>query len=99
MTLFAFFLHLAIESRNPSSIFGQDYARGFGIPEQRFGRPINEEEDEFEGDDDDDDERYPGGSSCSADCCDRDCECDDCLRCSEAGGAEEDTLIFRAAAG
>lgn len=40
-----------------------------------------------------------GVNSCSPDCCDRDCECDDCLRCSESAFADEESLIFQGAAG
>jgi hypothetical protein len=44
---------------------------------QYFDRPLepdeDEEDDEFE------------LRSCAADCCDDDCECDDCTRCSELG--------------
>ncbi|MHB8567219.1 MAG: hypothetical protein ACYC7D_12625 [Nitrososphaerales archaeon] len=56
-----------------------------------FDKP-SEEEEEVE-----DDEL--GVNSCSADCCDRDCECDDCLRCTDAGTVGEDSMVFHAAAG
>lgn len=72
-----------------------DFHGKFGS--ERIHRNILGEEEE-ESEEQDGDESYPGGRSCSADCCDGDCECDDCLRCSE-GMNEEDTLVFRAAAG
>ena len=73
-----------------------DFHGKFGS--ERIDRNILEEEEE-ESQDPEGEESFPGGRSCSADCCDRDCECDDCLRCSEAGVNEEDTLVYRAAAG
>ena len=62
-----------------------------------FDRPEEDGEEEDDGD--------LGGDgfearSCPANCCDKDCECDDCLRCSEAAFSdEEDSLVFHAAAG
>ena len=35
--------------------------------------------------------------SCSSTCCDRDCECDDCLRCSNVGTGE--TFLTQGVAG
>jgi hypothetical protein len=46
-------------------------------------------------DDDADREEYDG-KSCSPSCCDLDCECDDCTRCSEA--FEPDSYFSEAAA-
>ena len=56
-----------------------------------FDKPIDydeedEEEDEYE------------EKSCGAACCDRDCECDDCLRCSDTGLREIDSYAHDAAA-
>ena len=45
-----------------------------------FDKTPTESEDEYEDDEDEYEER-----SCSANCCDIDCECDDCQRCSDMG--------------
>ena len=37
-------------------------------------------------------------ASCAIDCCDDDCECDDCLRCSKNGSEEDYTSYPRASA-
>lgn len=48
----------------------------------------------------DDDEDEYGENSCPSGCCDHDCECDDCLRCSNNGVIDTDSYVddFAAAA-
>ena len=55
-----------------------------------FDRPADYEE---EGDEDE----Y-GENSCSGGCCDHDCKCDDCLRCSNDGLMEPDSYADEPAA-
>jgi hypothetical protein len=38
-------------------------------------------------------------SSCSPSCCDKDCECDDCQRCSSFASDDEEMLVIRGDAG
>jgi len=60
---------------------------------QYFDKPdLAEEEDEGEEETDAFDLH-----SCSPSCCDRDCECDDCVRCSNSG--EEGESVLRGVAG
>jgi hypothetical protein len=54
------------------------------------------------GEDDDDEDDEFDVKSCAGDCCDEDCECDDCLRCSAnsvRGDEEDDYSQYPAAAG
>ena len=53
-----------------------------------FDRPTDYSNDDEDNDDD----------SCPAGCCDRDCECDDCLRCSNNGLLEPDSYSDEPAA-
>lgn len=46
---------------------------------------------------DDDQEEYES-ASCPANCCDNECECDDCERCSINGTVEPEALFEGAAA-
>ena len=63
---------------------------------QHFDKPSNPTEEEEEGEDVDMFELH----SCSTNCCDKDCECDDCLRCSNSGFVEEgESLVLRGVAG
>lgn len=57
-----------------------------------FDKPVDYEEEE-----DDDSEEYEE-KSCGANCCDKDCECDDCLRCSDTGLRDIDSYADDAAA-
>ena len=56
------------------------------------------------GQDDDDDQEDDGADgafdmqACENDCCDLDCECDDCLRCSANGMQTDDGSEFYGAA-
>ena len=43
------------------------------------------------------DEEYDQ-KSCASDCCDKDCECDDCLRCSDTDLKDTDIYEVSAAA-
>ncbi len=72
-------------------------------PENKYGfhyfdRPVSfdSEDDEEMSEDDAFDQR-----SCSPSCCDRDCDCDDCVRCSNTGlfGEDADSVIFQGVAG
>ena len=66
---------------------------------KHFDKPDEYEEDEFLGEYEE--------KSCPGNCCDRDCECDDCERCSvktvtgsdNSGDDDEDESYYRAAAG
>jgi hypothetical protein len=64
---------------------------------QYFDKPSDPTEEEEDEEEDDAFELH----SCSPNCCDRDCECDDCVRCSKAGlGAEEGgSVVLRGVAG
>jgi hypothetical protein len=42
-----------------------------------------------------DDEDEYGESSCPTGCCDHDCECDDCIRCTANGLVEPDSYADR----
>lgn len=57
-----------------------------------FDKPIDYDEDE-EDDAEDFEEK-----TCSASCCDKDCECDDCLRCANEGTIEHDSYANNAVA-
>jgi hypothetical protein len=63
-----------------------------------FDKPSDPAEEEAEGEEEEDAFEL---HSCSPSCCDRDCECDDCVRCSNAGlGAEEgESVVLRGVAG
>ena len=56
-----------------------------------FDKPPDYEEEE------EDFEEY-GSKSCSGNCCDHDCECDDCARCSQNSQDKEETFYEAAAA-
>ena len=67
---------------------------------QYFDKPSDlAEEDDEEGEEED------AGAfdlhSCSPNCCDRDCDCDDCARCSNPGlgGEEVESVVLRGVAG
>jgi hypothetical protein len=45
-----------------------------------YNQPDEEDEDEY------------GENSCPTGCCDQDCECDDCIRCSYNGLVEPDSF-------
>ena len=49
-------------------------------------------------DDEDDDREEYEEKSCGATCCDNDCECDDCLRCSDTGLLDVDSYTHEAVA-
>jgi len=55
-----------------------------------FDRPTDYEEET-------DEDEY-GENSCPGGCCDHDCECDDCLRCSNNGLIEPDSYADETAA-
>ena len=63
-----------------------------------FDKPNEGEEHDSDSEDDEDGEFDL--DSCAKDCCDHDCECDDCLRCSakEVRTDEDDYLDLPAAA-
>lgn len=54
---------------------------------QYFDKPLTDQEEDLEEDDDEGYEMH----ACPPDCCDKDCECDDCARCSEADLTESDS--------
>jgi hypothetical protein len=54
---------------------------GFNFLDRPFDYAHEDEEDE--------EDEY-GENSCPSGCCDHDCECDDCLRCSNNGLMEPD---------
>ena len=56
-----------------------------------FDKPVDYDEEEDEG------EEYEE-RSCGASCCDKDCECDDCLRCSDTGLKDIDSYPENAVA-
>jgi hypothetical protein len=56
-----------------------------------FDKPPNTKDEER------DEDEY-GENSCPAGCCDHDCECDDCLRCSDNGMIDMDSFEDDAAA-
>ncbi len=65
-----------------------------------FDKPARDIGGQDEDDDEEDDEFDV--KSCAGDCCDEDCECDDCLRCSANSVQredEEDYSQYPAAAG
>jgi len=63
---------------------------------QHFDKPSNPTEEEDEEEDVDVFELH----SCPTNCCDKDCECDDCLRCSNSGfGEEGESVVLRGVAG
>jgi hypothetical protein len=69
---------------------------GFQYFDKPVRGPIGQDED-----DDEQDEEFDV-KSCAGDCCDEDCECDDCLRCSANSlrrDEEPDYSHYPAAAG
>jgi len=68
------------DKQSPSAMSVTQNPYGFKF----FDRPTDYGEEE------DDEDEY-GESSCPSGCCDHDCECDDCLRCSNNGLVEPDS--------
>jgi len=76
-------LTASVESSSPERWAASDICYRFEQSKyglQYFDKPLNDQEEDLE---DDSNEEYEM-HACPADCCDKDCECDDCARCATA---------------
>jgi len=64
---------------------------GFRFNDQPVDYDKQPSEDDS-GEQDSDNDEY-GERSCPKSCCDHDCECDDCIRCADAGLIESDSIV------
>ncbi len=81
--------HIESAKGNLSPPSGSRESYGF----RYFDKPVDYDDEE----DDDREEEYEE-KSCSSNCCDGDCECDDCLRCSDMSMIDSDAFRENAAA-
>jgi hypothetical protein len=62
-------------------------------PQNQYGFKYFDKSPDYNEDEDYEEYEFP---SCPSNCCDGDCECDDCERCSMNGTTEPDSLYVAA---